>query len=127
MRRFGAVVCFLVCALPLQAQRFWNAERLTEAGVFAAGLATDGWATQKAIHMGGFVERNPLARPLIDHGIQGQAAASLLGFSVGLVPSYLLHRSGHRKLSRWWLRVAAGTEAANAISMVIVVQQHVPR
>jgi len=101
--------------------RFWDAPRTTEVGIYASAIALDGWATQRGFSMPGFVEENPLARPFVRRGIGGQFGASALGFAAGVGPSYLLYRSGHRKISRIWLHVFTAGEGFNSVQMAWLV------
>lgn len=111
------LIALLLAAAPLSAQIFWTPRRKAETGIYAASIAADSWATRKAVARGGFTEYDPLARPFI-HSARGQALGSSLGFLAGIGPSYLLHRSGHERLSRAWLHVFAGVEAVNTARML---------
>jgi hypothetical protein len=116
--KFRIVTAFLFLALPCFAQSgFWDAERIAETGVYAGSIALDGWATQYGIRQGGFVEENPFARPFISHGVPGQLGASAVGLAAGIGPSYLLYRTGHKRLSRIWLHVFTAGEALNSVQM----------
>ena len=95
-----------------------------EVGVYAGAIALDSWATQDGLRQGHFYERNPFARPFVNHGAGGQTAAALLGFGAGVGPSYLLYRSGHKKIARVWLHVFTAGETANAIYMAHLVIHH---
>lgn len=87
-----------------------------EAGLYAASIAADSWATQRCFEHG-CVENDPLARPFV-HSARGQALGASLGFLAGIGPSYFLHRAGHERLSRAWLHVFTGVEVANTTRML---------
>lgn len=97
--------------------RFWDTQRKAESVFYGATIASDGWATRLEISNGAH-ERDPFAAPFVKQGIIGQVGSSVLGLAVGIVPSYLLYRSGHRKLSRIWLHVCTASESITAGLMV---------
>ena len=113
-----------LCASAWAQSPFLNAPTKIEIGVYAGAIALDSWATQDGISQGHFYEQNPFARPFVSHGTAGQAAAALLGFSVGVGPSYLFYRTGHRKIARVWLHVFTVGETVNAIQMAHLVIAH---
>lgn len=113
----------------LFASSFCSAQFLTtatnsEIGIYTGAIALDSWATQDGIRQGHFYEQNPFARPFVYHGIEGQTAAALLGFAVGVGPSYLLYRAGHRTIGRIWLHVFMAGETYNSIQMAHLVITH---
>ena len=97
-------------------QSFWTTERKTETVIYAGAIAADSWASSRTNNP----ELDPLARPFTNHGIKAQAFGAGVGFAAGMGPSYLLHKTGHEKASRWWLRVFTAGEAANAGRMVYI-------
>jgi hypothetical protein len=105
---------WFVLTSPLLGQSYWDAPRVLETGTFAAAISVDSWATQRVMQRPNAYEWNPLAAPFVKHGAKGQAAASLLGFAVGIVPSYALHRAGKDRASRLWLHFATGGETLAA-------------
>lgn len=93
----------------------------TAAFVTLGGLiAIDAVATQRLSNSGVAHEANPLWRPLVKQGWQGEMAASALGYSAALGVAYTFHKTGHHKMERWanWLTVAmeAGNDA-HSLSM----------
>jgi hypothetical protein len=85
-----------------------------------AGLiAVDAITTQRLTNDGRAHEANPLWRPMVHQGWQGQMAASALGFSAALGVGYMFHKTGHHKMERWanWLTVSmeAGVDAHNLL------------
>lgn len=119
MKRF---LMLLITALPVMAQqpKFWTLETKIEAGVLAGELAIDGVTTQK---LNPSADLNPFARPLVAHGAAGQAAASAIGFGAVLGTSYLLHKLGHQRASRWVLRLSIAAEGASDVRQVCLVHQ----
>lgn len=101
-----AVVLF---CLPVAAQSFWTRERKADTVIYAGVIAVDSWTANRTND----AELNPLARPFVNHGIYRQTAGAALGFAAGIGPSYLLHRTGHETLSRWWLRTFTAVESVN--------------
>jgi hypothetical protein len=80
-------------------------------------IAVDAVTTQRLISTGQFHEANPLWRPLVRRGWQGEMAASALGFGAAMSSAYMFHKTGHHKMERvaTWLTVAieAGNDARN--------------
>lgn len=80
----------------------------------------DAWATNR-----GFTscpvwhENNPLIP-----GAPGARAAYFASTAAGVIGTgWLLHKTGHTKLSKWLMRVAAGTEAQGAVYTTITSGQ----
>jgi hypothetical protein len=96
------------------AQSFWTPERKTETVIYAGAIAADSWASSLTNNP----ELDPLARPFVNHGIKAQAVGAAIGFAAGIGPSYLFHKTGHERASRWWLRVFTAGETVNAARMV---------
>jgi hypothetical protein len=124
IRSLIAILVLSGCALAQSS--FWTPERKAETGVYAAAIAVDNWSSDKVCDpwkgysLGcniAYHEHDPLARPFIGHGVGRQTIGASLGFAAGIVPSYLLHRTHHEKLSRWWLRTFTVAESANAARM----------
>jgi len=98
--------------------RFLDWRNRINVAALAALVAADGVTTQQnlANHA---EELNPIARPLVEHGWQGQLGASVLGFSSSVGLAYMFHRTGHHKLERLVLHVAIGGEAAMVANNVV--------
>lgn len=108
------LIAIMVFCLPLAAQSFWTPERTAETVIYAGAVAADSYASLQ----NGKPELNPLAKPFVNHGIPMQIIGSSLGFLAGIGPSYLLHRAGHEKASRCWLRTFTVGESMNAGRMI---------
>lgn len=91
------------------ARKFWTLENKINFSIFAAELAGDAITTQRGLNRG-MREANPLARPFVTHGAGGQAAASALGFGLGVGTAYLLHRTHHYKAERIAIRIMLAAE-----------------
>lgn len=111
------VLAFLLLSAVARAQTFFTRERKIELGVYAGAIAIDSVSTQIAVRRGNFDEYNPIARPFVYHGDSRQAIGSLLGFTLGIVPAYLLDRSNHPRTARVWLHFAAAGESLNSARM----------
>jgi hypothetical protein len=85
-------------------------------------IAVDAVATQRLTNSGVAHEANPLWRPLVKQGWQGEMAASALGYSAALGVAYTLHKTGHHRMERWanWLTVAM--EGGNDIHSLLVAR-----
>ena len=62
----------------------------------------------------GYVERNPIAAPLVNRGWPGQLAATTLTAGAGLGLSNWAHRTGHHRIERVIPFVFAATSASFA-------------
>jgi hypothetical protein len=71
--------------------RFWGASNLGLMGVALSGMTADAITTQRLISHG-FVEGDPLARPLVKYGWSGQVAACGLEMTAVVLGMYGLHR-----------------------------------
>ena len=102
---------------PSREHKFFDRENKIAFGALAGLIAVDAYATQRLTNSGVAREANPVWRPMVRQGWQGQMAASALGFSAALGVSYSFHKTGHHKLERWanWLAVGleAGVDANN--------------
>ena len=100
-----------------ESHRFVDRQNTIAFTTLAGLIAVDGITTQHVISSGQGHEANPVWRPLVQHGWQGEMAASALGYSAALGMSYTLHKTGHHKLERWanWLTVGveAGVDGHN--------------
>ncbi len=91
------------------ARKFWTLENKINFSIFAVELTGDAITTQRGLN-NGMREANPLARPFVTHGAGGQAAASALGFGLGVGTAYWLHRTGHYKAERIAIRIMLAAE-----------------
>jgi len=93
--------------------KFFDRQNKVAFTALAGLIAVDAVTTQRLINSGQAHEANPIWRPLVHQGWQGEMAASALGFGAALGMSYTFHKTGHHKLERWanWLTV--GMEAGN--------------
>jgi hypothetical protein len=96
-----------------ESHRFFDRQNKIAFGALAGLIALDAVTTQRLIGSGQAHEANPIWRPLVHHGWQGEMAASALGFSAALGMSYTLHKTGHHKLERWTNWLVVGVEAGN--------------
>lgn len=97
----------------------------TAAFVTLGGLiAIDAVYTQRLTNSGVAHEVNPLWRPLVKQGWQGEMAASALGYSAALGVAYTFHKTGHHKMERWanWLTVVI--EGGNDAHSFLVARSH---
>jgi hypothetical protein len=108
----ASILLMLACwAIEAHGQTFTQSkERKLEIVTYAVAIASDSWASTRS----NSPELDPFARPFVNHGNARQALGGALGFAVGVVPSYLLHRSGHLATSHWWLRTFTAGESVNA-------------
>ncbi len=90
-------------------RKFWTLENRINFSIFATELAADAITTQRGLNRG-MREANPLARPFVTHGAGGQAAASTIGFGMGVGAAYWLHRTHHYKAERIAVRVMLAAE-----------------
>ena len=99
--------------------KFFDRQNKIAFGALAGLIAIDAITTQRLISSGRAQEANPIWRPLVHQGWQGEMAASSLGFGSALGVSYTLHKTGHHKMERWfnWLTVGveAGVDANNLL------------
>lgn len=61
-------------------------------------------------------ERNPIARPFVEHGWPGQIAYEGIVFGTDQLLRYMFHRTGHHRIERLVPLVMAGASTASAIS-----------
>jgi hypothetical protein len=93
--------------------KFFDRQNTIAFSSLAGLIAVDSVTTQRLTNSGRAYEANPIWRPMVRQGWQGQMAASAIGFGSALSVSYAFHKTGHHKLERWanWLMV--GMEGAN--------------
>jgi hypothetical protein len=91
------------------AQKFWRLENKIDFSIFAGQITVDAITTQHGLN-NGFRESNPVLRPLVTRGVAGEAAASALGFGLGVGTAYLLHRTHHYKAERIAVRTMLAVE-----------------
>src|SRR2546425_13348330 len=70
-------------------RRFWSAENKIDLSIFAVQLTADAITTQRGLSEG-FREVNPLIRPLVTRGTDGQAMAITVMFCASAGKVYLL-------------------------------------
>jgi len=97
--------------------RFLDRHNIVAFSTLAGLVAVDAVTTQQLTTSYRAVEGNPLWRPLVRQGWQGEMAASAMGFGAAVSIGYTFHKMGHHKLERWanWTSVAieAGNDAHN--------------
>jgi hypothetical protein len=97
--------------------KFLDRHNLIAFSALGGLVAVDAVTTQCLTTSYRAVEGNPLWRPLVRQGWQGEMAASALGFGAAVSIGYTFHKMGHHKLERWanWTSVAieAGNDAHN--------------
>ena len=95
--------------------RFFDRQNKIAFGSLAGLIAVDSVTTQRLTNSGQAREANPIWRPMVRQGWQGQMAASALGYASALGVAYTFHKTGHHKLERWanWLTVSL--EGANDV------------
>jgi hypothetical protein len=102
---------------PSRQHKFFDTQNKIAYGTLAGLIAVDAYTTQRLTNSGVAHEANPLWKPMVRQGWQGEMAASALGFSAALGVGYSFHKMGHHKIERWvnWLGVAmeAGVDANN--------------
>lgn len=87
-----------------QAPSFWTRETKVTVPTFVALMGADAYVTNR--DWGHFHEVNPLMP-----STTGGRGLYFLGTSVAVIgTSYLLHKTGHKSLSKWILRIGIGTE-----------------
>lgn len=100
-----------------EGHKFFDRQNKIAFGTLAGLVAIDAITTQRLVSSGAAREANPIWRPLVHQGWQGEMAASALGFSAAVGLSYGFHKTGHHKLERVanWLTIAveAGNDAHN--------------
>jgi len=96
-----------------QPHRFLDRQNKIAFASLAGLIAVDAITTQHLISSGRAHEANPIWRPLVHQGWQGEMAASAIGFGAALGMSYSLHKTGHHKLERWANWFTVGVEAGN--------------
>jgi hypothetical protein len=104
--------------------KFFDRQNTVAFATLGGLIAIDAVATQRLTNSGVAYEANPLWRPIVKQGWQGEMAASALGYSAALGVAYTFHKTGHHKLERWanWLTVAM--EAGNDAHNLLVVRSH---
>jgi Domain of unknown function (DUF5658) len=90
-------------------QKFWSRENKIDFSIFAGQITVDAITTQHGLN-NGFREANPVMRPLVTRGVAGEAAASALGFGIGVGTAYVLHKTHHYKAERIAARTMLAVE-----------------
>src|SRR5262245_20033265 len=108
---------FILPEAPSHQHKFFDTQNKVAYGTLAGLIAVDAYTTQRLTNSGIAHEANPLWRPMVRQGWQGEMAASALGFSAAIGLGYSFHKMGHHKMERWanWLAVGmeAGVDANN--------------
>jgi hypothetical protein len=100
--------------------KFFTRGSKVRMGILAGLVAADGISTQEILNSGGhWREMNPLARPFVNKGAPGQAAASVLGMGFSVGTAYLLHKTGHHKLESLMLNASIAVETEVVSSNLI--------
>lgn len=87
--------------IPLETHRFWDRSNLIRLGINTGAQTLDAVSTQRFLQRGTAKELNPLARPFVTRGWDGQVVYSYgLGVALPVGLSYLCHRWGWHKLER---------------------------
>jgi hypothetical protein len=104
--------------------KFFDRQNTVAFATLGGLIAIDAVATQRLTNSGVAYEANPLWRPMVRQGWQGEMVASALGYSAALGVAYTFHKTGHHKMERWanWLAVAM--EAGNDAHSLLVVRSH---
>ena len=85
----------------VESHPFWDRSNLVRLGINAGAQTLDAVSTQRFLQRGTARELNPLARPFVTRGWDGQAIYSYgLGVALPVDLSYLCHRWGWHKLER---------------------------
>lgn len=122
--RYGLFVLVLLTGYPVRAQqtmlpdapsshKFLDRHNTVAFSTLGGLIAVDAVTTQRLINSGRAREANPLWRPLVRQGWQGEMAASALGFGSAVAMAYTFHKTGHHKLERIATWLSAGVEAGN--------------
>jgi hypothetical protein len=95
--------------------KFFDRQNKIAFGTLAGLIAIDSVTTQRLTNSGQAREANPIWRPMVRQGWEGQMAASALGYASALGVAYTFHKTGHHKMERWanWLTVSL--EGANDV------------
>jgi hypothetical protein len=101
--------------------KFLDRKNVVAFSTMAGLVAVDAATTQRLVNKYHATEVNPLWRPMVKRGWQGELAASALGYGAAVSLAYTFHKTGHHKLERWanWLMI--GTEAGNDTRNLIVL------
>lgn len=92
-------------------QKFWTFENKIDFGILAGQLSADAITTQYGLSHG-MREANPLARPFVEQGAKGEAAASGLALGLSIGGAYWLHKTHHHKAERIFVRMLLAGEGA---------------
>ena len=76
-----------------------------------SAVIQNGFVTTTSV---GYVERNPIAAPLVNRGWPGQMAATALTVGADLSVRNWMHRKGHHKMERFVPFIFAATSASFA-------------
>ena len=104
--------------------KFFDRQNAAAFATLGGLVAMDAVYTQRLTNSGVAHEVNPLWRPLVKQGWQGEMAASALGYGAALGVAYTFHKTGHHKMERWanWFTVAM--EAGNDAHSLLLARSH---
>lgn len=108
-------------AVELPTHPFFQHGNRVRMAIVGGLIAADGITTQHIVNTDHGSELNPVVRPLVKKGAAGQVGASLLGYSLSVGSSYLLHRTGHHKLERFMLNASIAVEAECVTSNLVQI------
>jgi len=98
--------------------KFFDRQNTTAFAVLGGLIAVDAVTTQHMTNSGRAREENPLWRPLVRQGWQGEMAASALGFGAAVSIAYTFHKTGHHKMERvanWFVVSMEGANDAHGL------------
>jgi hypothetical protein len=109
-------------ALPAPSQRrFWTIENKIDVSILAGLVAADAITTQRGLNQG-LREVNPLMRPFVTRGAEGEATGSALGFGAAIGFAYWLHSSGHYKAERITMRLMVAGESGFVANNIVAIR-----
>lgn len=100
--------------------KFFDRQNVTAFTLLGGLITLDAVHTQLMLQTNRYSEGDPLARPFVNHGWQGQLAGSSLGYGTALSLSYMFHRTGHHKMERWANWIVVGAEATNDVRNLVL-------
>ena len=104
--------------------KFFDRQNAAAFATLGGLVAIDAVYTQRLTNSGVAHEVNPLWRPLVKQGWQGEMFASALGYSAALGVSYTFHKTGHHKMECWANWFAVAVEAGNDAHSLLLAQSH---
>jgi hypothetical protein len=86
-----------------------------------AEILADG-VTTRVLYQRHYDELNPVAKPFVHAGVPGQIGVSLLGAGAMGGVWFVLHRTHHERIAKWFLRSVAAGEGYNVVRQIAVVR-----